>query len=57
MNLIPVTIISTSVDKNPLEEIEYPSWWTKESEIQYLSVISKTTEWSLIILKANNSIL
>ena len=30
--------------KDPLEEIEYPSWSTKESEMQYLDAISKTTE-------------
>ena len=30
--------------RDPLEEIEYPSWSTKESEMQYLDAISKTTE-------------
>ena len=30
--------------RNPLEEVEYPSWSTKESEMQYLDAISKTTE-------------
>ena len=29
---------------------------TKESEMQYLDAISKTTEWSLFIFKANDSI-
>jgi len=29
---------------NPSEEMEYPSWSTKESEMQYLDAISKTTE-------------
>ena len=29
--------------KNPLEEMEYPSWSTKESKMQYLDAISKTT--------------
>ena len=29
---------------NPLEEMEWPSWSTKESEMQYLEAISKTTE-------------
>ena len=33
-----------------------PSWSTKESEMQYLDAISKTTEWSLFISKANYSI-
>ena len=27
--------------------MEWPSWSTKESEMQYLDAISKTTEWSL----------
>ena len=31
-----MTIISTIVGKNPSEEMEYPSWSTKESEMQYL---------------------
>ena len=30
MNLIQMTIISTTVGKNPLEEMEYPSWSKKE---------------------------
>ena len=42
VNLTPMTIISTTVGRNPLEEME--SWSTKESEMQYLDVISKTTE-------------
>ena len=36
-----MTIISTTVGRNPLEEMEYPSWSTKESEIQYLDAIQK----------------
>ena len=51
-----MTIISTTVGRNPLEEMEYPSWSTKESEMQYLDAISKTTEWSLFVSKANHSI-
>ena len=39
-----ITIISTIADRNPLEEMEYPSWSTKESKMQYLDAISKTTE-------------
>ena len=42
-----MTIISTTVGKNPSEEMEWPSWSTKESEMQYLDAISKTTEWSV----------
>ena len=30
--------------RNPLEEMEYSSQSTKESEMQYLDAISKTTE-------------
>ena len=36
--------ISTTVGRNPSEEMEWPSWSTKESELQYLDAISKTTE-------------
>ena len=32
---------------NPLEEMEKPSYSTKESKMQYLDAISKMTEWSL----------
>ena len=38
------TIISTTAGRDPSEEMEWPSWSTKESEMQYLDVISKTTE-------------
>ena len=44
VNLPQMTIISAAVGKNPLEEMEYPSWSTKESEMQYLDAISKMTE-------------
>ena len=30
--------------RNPSEEMEQPSWSTKESKMQYLDAISKTTE-------------
>ena len=40
-------IISTTVGRNPLEEMEWPSWSTKETKMQYLDAISKMTEWSL----------
>ena len=42
-----MTIISTNVGKNPLEEMEQPSQSTKESKMQYLDAISKMTEWSV----------
>ena len=42
-----MTIVSTTVGKNPSEEIELPSQSTKESEMQYLDAVSKTTEWSV----------
>ena len=32
-----MTIISTTVGKNPVEEIEKPSELTKEAEMQYLA--------------------
>ena len=35
------TIIATTVGKNPLEEMEYPSESTNESKLQYLGEISK----------------
>ena len=43
VNLTQMTIISTTVGRNPLEEMEEPSWSTKESKMQYLDAISKTT--------------
>ena len=30
--------------QDPSEEMEWPSWSAKESEMQYLDAISKTTE-------------
>ena len=39
-----------TVDRNPSEEMEWPSWSTKESKMQYLDAISKTTEWSVCFL-------
>ena len=44
VNLTQMTIISTIVGRNSLEEMEKPSWSTKESEMQYLDAISKMTE-------------
>ena len=42
-----MTITSTTVGNNPLEETEEPSQSTKESEMQYLGAISKLTESSV----------
>ena len=36
--------IFTTAGRNPSEEMEWPSWSTKESEMQYLDAISKTTQ-------------
>ena len=44
VNLTQMTIISSTVGRNPLEETEWPSWSTQESKMQYLDAISKTTE-------------
>ena len=37
-------ITSNTAGRNPSEEMEQSSWSTKESEMQYLDAISKTTE-------------
>ena len=39
VNLTQMTIISTTAGRNPSEEMEWPSWSTKESEMQYLDTI------------------
>ena len=44
VNLTQMTIISTTVGTNPLEEMEQPSWPRKESEMQDLDAVSKMTE-------------
>ena len=41
VNLIHMTTIATTVGKNPLGEMEYPSESTNESKLQYLGEISK----------------
>ena len=41
VNLTQMTIISTTVVKNPLEEMGWPSWSTEESKLQYLDSIKK----------------
>ena len=51
-----MTVISTTVGRNPLEEMEYPSQSTKGSKMHYLGAVLKITEWSLFISKANHSI-
>ena len=43
-NLTQMTMISTTLGRNPSEEMEWPSWSTKESEMQYLDAVSKMTE-------------
>ena len=43
VNLTQMTIISTTVGRNLLEEMEQPSWSTKEFEMQHLDAIPKTT--------------
>ena len=55
LNLTQMTIISTTVGKNPLEEMEQPRESTKKSEMQYLSAVSKMTEWFWFVSKANHS--
>ena len=55
VNFTQMTIISTTVGKNPLGEMEQLSQSTKESEMQYLDAISKTTELSPFVSKANHS--
>ena len=42
-----MTIISTTAGRNPSEEMEWQSWSTKESEMQYLDATSKTTMISI----------
>ena len=37
-----MTITSTTVSKNSIEEMEYSSQSTEESEVQYLDALSKT---------------
>jgi len=39
-----MTIISATMGKKPLKEMEWPSHSTKESEMQYLGAVSKVTE-------------
>ena len=61
MNLIQITIISITVGKNPLEDMEES---TKESEMQYLGAVSKMTElssfpsfpWKTIQYHSNSSL-
>ena len=54
--LTQMTILSITVGKNPLEEMEYPAWSTSESKMQYLDATSKMTGRSLLVSKANHSV-
>ena len=51
-----MTIVSTTGGTNPSEEMEWPSWSEKESEMLFLDAVSKTRELSLFISKTNHSI-
>ena len=44
MNLNQMTIISTTVGKNPLEEMDRHYSQQKSKKMQYLDTISKMTE-------------
>ena len=46
-----MTIISTTVGKNPLEEMEKPSLWTEEFKRQYLGATSKNERMISIRLR------
>ena len=47
-----MTIISEyltiTVNRNPLEEMEYPSWSTKDSYVQYLDATSKMKKMNFV---------
>ena len=43
-----MTIISTTVGRNPSEEMEEPSWSTRVSEMQYLDAISNR-DWMISV--------
>ena len=49
-----MTIVSTTVGVNPLEELESPSQSTEESKMPFLVAVSQTTEWSQFAFKANH---
>ena len=49
-----MTVIFTTVGKNPLEEMEQLKQSTKEPKMQYLGANSKTTEWSQLVSKTNH---
>ena len=44
LEVVKQEMARVTAGRNPLEEMEWPSWSTKESEMQYLDAISKTTE-------------
>ena len=41
--------------KNPLEEMDWSSYSPKEYEMQYIGAVSKMTEWSWFVYKADHS--
>ena len=45
---------AAAVGKNPLKKWSNP-YSQQESEMQYLGAVSKTTEWSWFVSKANHS--
>ena len=47
-----MTIISTTVGKNPLEEMEKPSWSTEEFKRQYLGATSKNDSMILVCFQS-----
>ena len=49
MNFIQVTIISTSMGKNLIEEIKLTSKSTKKTRMQYLGATSKMKEWMILV--------
>ena len=51
-----MTIVSTTVGKNPFRRKGIGIITAKQSKMQFLDATSKTTEWSLFVSKANHSI-
>ena len=56
VNVTQMAITSTTMGKIPLEEMEQPSQSMQGSKMQCLDAISKMTESSLFVSKANRSI-
>ena len=55
VNFVEMTIISTTIDRNPVEEMEQPSQSIEEPEMQYLDAVSKMKLLSQFVLKVNYS--